>query len=920
MTRYFALSMTFLLAWSSLARAQQVYFNDFQAPVGSEWSNSSRTTTPTGRTFLGDFVNTSVVLTLNNLPVHSNITISFDLFVLESWDGNGGGPDRWMLSAVGNNVFTTTFAHAPGQTQAYPGNYPGSSNPPYTGAIEVNTLGGGIRWLQGNGVYHIDKTTPHSQGSMQITFSATGLQQVINGNGDWDESWGLDNVQVMVDDGWIFNSSTGSYYHLSDQWNCWHEAEDYSVALGGHLVAINTAEENQWVLDTLEAHFPGSAYLMIGLYQQAGGAEPGGGWVWSNGDPFTFQNWRSGEPNDNGGVEDYGTFYGQGACCPGKWNDVAECGGGVIAMVERAGPPPDEQPQPGVYIPTEPANLERLWQWEDSLGRFVDPGGSILIEQEWPTYIIAHGWNGKLYGATCGGSTQYARASIACAIRQRVPQSNILAWEWSESADPNENSCDVQDFFLALADWWQCVVEHPSNPIYCSFQALRAGGAAGLAARDAWNAAKNAKSEGQQLGDKLNDLLGDSSLGSELHFIGSSHGGGLLAYAAREMSAAHPVDTLTVLDTPEVPFANTLQLVKPEGTPLTKTAVFHYPLFCGVGGDISTGGTNVVLDPDNAGSCGSETICHVVMNGCDPPCSPSTPVGWYPEGVLADPSFDSANVGSILNVAQFPPGYFEESSSYTFVSRNVGACCLGSSCSITTESTCLGNSGQFLGINSNCSGCSTLRGGSLFSPDEVELALMAALISDDFSSASTWVGTNAAIVTNLDPMNSTNAVVLMSENGDASFFKTIDWPAPVLLMTFDYMFREPRGGEALTVYVNDEIVYYDAAESSLATGALTGSGSVYVGSVAGTTANIAFVLTSDGTAGGSAVIDNLKVWAVAGDFDLDGRPDFDDVPSFVDALLGLSATPALALVGDMDRNGATDGGDMQQFIDVVLSP
>src|SRR5947207_2175207 len=81
-----------LLALASPARAgsQTVYFNDFEGAVGPEWSHTNTERTPFGdRGFLGQFGNDSVTLTLDNLPPHTALTVSFDLFVIRSWDGVG---------------------------------------------------------------------------------------------------------------------------------------------------------------------------------------------------------------------------------------------------------------------------------------------------------------------------------------------------------------------------------------------------------------------------------------------------------------------------------------------------------------------------------------------------------------------------------------------------------------------------------------------------------------------------------------------------------------------------------------------------------------------------------------------------------------------------------------------------------------
>jgi len=65
------------------------YFNNFEGAVGSEWSNTSTDITPVkARRFLGQFGNETVSLALAGLPSHEYLTVSFDLFLIRSWDGN----------------------------------------------------------------------------------------------------------------------------------------------------------------------------------------------------------------------------------------------------------------------------------------------------------------------------------------------------------------------------------------------------------------------------------------------------------------------------------------------------------------------------------------------------------------------------------------------------------------------------------------------------------------------------------------------------------------------------------------------------------------------------------------------------------------------------------------------------------------
>jgi hypothetical protein len=230
-----------LVGVTSSGEAIVVYANDFQTSVGWEWSDPVLSSTPLpedgSRRFLGQFGppdggfsgTSDVTLTLGDLPPHDSLTVSFDLYIMQSWDGNfpsglpnAHGPDIWEVSISGGPSFLyTTFNNQPfyletqypyqsqsfsGLEDGLPDTYTGDieTTPTYpgqTGAVEAGTLGyttefPDVGTQPTDSVYHLSFSTPHTLSAVEFVFSSN----VIGYAGDPPdpERWGLDNVVVIT--------------------------------------------------------------------------------------------------------------------------------------------------------------------------------------------------------------------------------------------------------------------------------------------------------------------------------------------------------------------------------------------------------------------------------------------------------------------------------------------------------------------------------------------------------------------------------------------------------------------------------------------------------------------------------------------------------------------------------------------------
>ncbi|MGN6397096.1 MAG: hypothetical protein ACTHMI_16115 [Mucilaginibacter sp.] len=184
-----------------------VYHNDFETNDLTNITNGD-TVTFNHTTVLGTYNNSGFTLLLKSLPAHDLVTVSFDLYIHDSWDGNKmapDGPDIWTMLVDGSQYINTTFSNddcGPGQfcsPQSYPLNYPNNYNNPKTGAYRTD-LPGFCSWsfsTHGTTLYKITKTFKHSGSTLKLQ-CIDKLVQTNTFTPKCDESWSIDNITVKA--------------------------------------------------------------------------------------------------------------------------------------------------------------------------------------------------------------------------------------------------------------------------------------------------------------------------------------------------------------------------------------------------------------------------------------------------------------------------------------------------------------------------------------------------------------------------------------------------------------------------------------------------------------------------------------------------------------------------------------------------
>lgn len=187
MKTWFVLATAPLLSCATALADVTFYSNNFESGVvGPEWSGPTRATWHQNFTwFNGRYSGESISLHLLaptddvENPNERQYFLTFDLFILDSWDGDWPdfGPDRFMVEVNNEMLFNELFSNQ-NNTQSFRG--------PDTGRFDMG-------FARFDDAIYRDVVIPFNidaGGELTFRFSTTPLQ------GLWDESWGIDNVRV----------------------------------------------------------------------------------------------------------------------------------------------------------------------------------------------------------------------------------------------------------------------------------------------------------------------------------------------------------------------------------------------------------------------------------------------------------------------------------------------------------------------------------------------------------------------------------------------------------------------------------------------------------------------------------------------------------------------------------------------------
>jgi hypothetical protein len=179
-----------LMIGAQTLNAGQVFFEDFETGSGGLTGGDGVVGTQgfSGVPgFLTQFYRNSTLnpivpttLTLNGLPSHNFLNVSFLLAIIDQWDGDALG-DQFNMTVDGTPVLGQTYT-----------NY--DLGQPYAGT-RLSTSGCDCGFgSQGDNAYALTLSVPHTSSTATIEFFASGPNWASD-----DNSWAIDNLSVSAD-------------------------------------------------------------------------------------------------------------------------------------------------------------------------------------------------------------------------------------------------------------------------------------------------------------------------------------------------------------------------------------------------------------------------------------------------------------------------------------------------------------------------------------------------------------------------------------------------------------------------------------------------------------------------------------------------------------------------------------------------
>ncbi len=176
---------------------QTDYSQNFQGLSYPDW-NTNSSINYSGTRILGPFANDSITLNLLGLVAHDSVSVTFDLFIHDTWEGDcsSNGPDRFRFKNGNTNILNTTFSNTTGCNQAFSASGLPGSFAPKSGAASINLIN---RCQPGATTtkYTITRRFRHTSSNLDLSWIGD-LRDAVDNSTKCNESWSIDNLSIQL--------------------------------------------------------------------------------------------------------------------------------------------------------------------------------------------------------------------------------------------------------------------------------------------------------------------------------------------------------------------------------------------------------------------------------------------------------------------------------------------------------------------------------------------------------------------------------------------------------------------------------------------------------------------------------------------------------------------------------------------------
>ena len=223
------------------------------------------------------------------IPCAASAEISSEFVgVYEGWYYANQGQTGLTLTVTQDGSGIFEFYNMPGHTNAANGSY----------SIEAYNTDKGFAL---KGVDWIDQPSGYSFVSLDGKLDGDVYSGLVNNQSSWEFilTKNNDNYQQIMDS----TFSNHRYVLFTDSLN-WKAAEEKCESLGGHLVTINSAAEQQYIENLLaNSDLSSGKDIWIGLSRENNEFQ-----TWVTGEDVLYSNWGDPQPDNLGGSQNYGVI------------------------------------------------------------------------------------------------------------------------------------------------------------------------------------------------------------------------------------------------------------------------------------------------------------------------------------------------------------------------------------------------------------------------------------------------------------------------------------------------------------------------------------------------------------------------------------------------------------------------------------